>query len=255
MPPRQAGSRSIPRSCTGPTLRLLRELLSHKKQASAACSLHRRHFMQHSRPFPLGMRCVVYAQKQCVFGDEDHKKNLDACRTLCPLPNAMDRGEALGRLYEVRARADRWAAPGGGASGAEGAEPDSAGRARRCGAASASPEGMPHRTVRDAEGVAWEVWEVRPAWAERRVASRREEEARAKPPAEHRSGRDRRQTPESRPRVGQGLESGWLVFSSAYEKRRLAPIPPEWESLADETLVGLSANGTSLPKPRRRLIE
>lgn len=52
-----------------------------------------------------------------------------------------------------------------------------------------------------------------------------------------------------------GLEAGWLVFSSAFEKRRLAPIPIEWEELPDDTLVGLSRNATSIPKPRRRLIE
>lgn len=116
---------------------------------------------------------------------------------------------------------------------------------------------MPHRTVRDAGGVAWEVWEVRPAWAERRVAPRRAEsgpELRSTS-TEHRSGRDRRQVEESRPRVGQGLEGGWLVFSSAHEKRRLTPIPPEWEALEDERLVDLSLNATSVPKQRRRLIE
>ena len=114
---------------------------------------------------------------------------------------------------------------------------------------------MAHRTVRDSEGVAWEVWEVRPAWAERRVAARREK-GEARPLArELRHGRDRRQVEEPRPRVGTGLESGWLVFASAFEKRRLTPIPIQWEELPDETLVGLSAKGMSIPKPRRRLIE
>ena len=115
---------------------------------------------------------------------------------------------------------------------------------------------MPHRTVRDSEGVAWEVWEVRPAWAERRVNSRRGDAGRdASLRENHRSGRDRRQSSEMRPRVGQGLESGWLVFSSAYEKRRLAPIPPQWEALEDDKLVQLSRQGTSIPKQRGRLIE
>ena len=114
---------------------------------------------------------------------------------------------------------------------------------------------MAHRTVRDSEGVAWEVWEVRPAWAERRVAPRRGEGEERPPEAEHRRGRDRRQVNENRPRVGTGLESGWLVFASAYEKRRLTPIPIQWEELPDDTLVDLSRNGMSIPKPRRRLIE
>lgn len=116
---------------------------------------------------------------------------------------------------------------------------------------------MAHRTVRDPDGVAWEVWEVRPAWAERRVAPRRGQENGTGRPSgtDLRTGRDRRQVSEARPRVGMGLEAGWLVFSSAFEKRRLAPIPIEWEELPDDTLVGLSRNATSIPKPRRRLIE
>jgi hypothetical protein len=114
---------------------------------------------------------------------------------------------------------------------------------------------MPHRTVRDSEGVAWEVWEVRPAWAERRVSTRRGGGEAAKPATELRRGHDRRQLSEARPRVGTGLEAGWLVFASAFEKRRVTPIPIEWEALPDDTLVGLSRNATSVPKPRRRLIE
>jgi|SRR5687768_15104052 len=114
---------------------------------------------------------------------------------------------------------------------------------------------MAHRTVRDSEGVAWEVWEVRPAWAERRVGARRGKGEERVPAAELRRGRDRRQVTEARPRVGTGLESGWLVFASAFEKRRLTPIPIQWEELPDDTLVGLSRNAMSIPKPRRRLIE
>lgn len=116
---------------------------------------------------------------------------------------------------------------------------------------------MAHRTVRDQDGVAWEVWEVRPAWAERRVANRRGAASDVEPPptGDLRTGMDRRQRAEARPRVGVGLESGWLVFASRFEKRRLTPIPIEWEQLPDETLVGLSRNAASIPKPRRRLIE
>lgn len=115
---------------------------------------------------------------------------------------------------------------------------------------------MSHRTVRDAEGVAWEIWEVRPAWAERRVGTRRGQQNDGDDPAgNHRNGRERRQIVEVRPRVGQGLEGGWLVFASPFEKRRLTPIPIEWEALPDETLVGLSRNAPAIPKSRRRLIE
>ena len=114
---------------------------------------------------------------------------------------------------------------------------------------------MSQRTVRDSDGVAWEVWEVRPAWAERRVITRRGSGAAERPAAELRRGRDRRQVSETRPRVGTGLEAGWLVFASAFEKRRVTPIPIQWETLPDDTLVGLSKEAVSVPKPRRRLIE
>ena len=114
---------------------------------------------------------------------------------------------------------------------------------------------MAHRTVRDSDGVAWEVWEVRPAWAERRLADRRGARSHADHRAEKRKGNDRRQVVETRPRVGTGLEAGWLVFASAFEKRRLTPIPIQWEELPDDMLVGLSQNAMSIPKPRRRLIE
>ena len=133
--------------------------------------------------------------------------------------------------------------------------PPSVAQATIYGAAPASDAHMSHRTVRDPEGVAWEVWEVRPAWAERRVAARRVPGATAEPASELRRGHERRQVSEARPRVGTGLEAGWLVFASAFEKRRVAPIPIEWEALPDETLVGLSKDATSVQKPRRRLIE
>ena len=39
----------------------------------------------------------------------------------------------------------------------------------------------------------------------------------------------------------EAYREGWLVFESALEKRRLAPIPANWESLSDEALAGLCA--------------
>ncbi|MFI5230186.1 MAG: hypothetical protein ACHQWU_14020 [Gemmatimonadales bacterium] len=35
------------------------------------------------------------------------------------------------------------------------------------------------------------------------------------------------------------MQGGWLTFESSFERRRLVPIPPEWESATDRQLSGL----------------
>lgn len=59
------------------------------------------------------------------------------------------------------------------------------------------------------QGQRWEVFEVRPG----------------------QRGEPRSVRPE--------LSGGWLTFESAMEKRRLAPIPDDWEQLPAETLAQL----------------
>lgn len=67
---------------------------------------------------------------------------------------------------------------------------------------------MPTRSFADAAGVRWEVFEVR-----------RASEA---------------------PRgVSPGMEKGWLTFASATGKRRLAPFPAAWETVAETELERL----------------
>ncbi|HKN65926.1 MAG TPA: hypothetical protein VJW73_06595 [Gemmatimonadaceae bacterium] len=41
----------------------------------------------------------------------------------------------------------------------------------------------------------------------------------------------------------EAYREGWLVFESSQEKRRLAPVPPDWESLPVEELVRLCGKG------------
>ena len=116
------------------------------------------------------------------------------------------------------------------------------------------------RTFTDDEGVSWTVWAVRPQGRERRA------------PADRRSGSDRRDrtTPErgsaaapgpadgAERRGGPGdrrvplerrlsakrrvvlptaLEQGWLCFEGGGTRRRLAPIPADWEQCADGALL------------------
>jgi hypothetical protein len=49
----------------------------------------------------------------------------------------------------------------------------------------------------------------------------------------------------------EAFREGWLVFESSREKRRLAPIPPNWESLSDQALAALSTRAvTQTARPK-----
>jgi hypothetical protein len=65
---------------------------------------------------------------------------------------------------------------------------------------------MPVREFEDDRGVRWRVWSTMPQ-------------------LEH--------------AVQPAFAHGWLTFASAGERRRLAPIPERWESLADAPLLQL----------------
>jgi hypothetical protein len=45
-----------------------------------------------------------------------------------------------------------------------------------------------------------------------------------------------------------GLEQGWLCFESESEKRRLTPIPPDWDKGSDEELAALCSRATARPQ-------
>lgn len=98
---------------------------------------------------------------------------------------------------------------------------------------------MPYRTFADEQGRSWEIWDVRPERVERRGLERREGAANPWTGPERRVADDRRQERESRVRLTHPLSEGWLVFKSDDEKRRLAPIPPHWESLRGRELLEL----------------
>jgi hypothetical protein len=51
----------------------------------------------------------------------------------------------------------------------------------------------------------------------------------------------------------EAYREGWLLFESADEKRRLAPVPSDWESLPDEKLAELCSSASPQPsRPRER---
>lgn len=98
---------------------------------------------------------------------------------------------------------------------------------------------MPYRTFADEHGKSWEIWDVRPERVERRGVERRQEMEKPWAGPERRGADDRRQVRQFRVRLDYPLSEGWLVFKSDEQKRRLAPIPPHWESLRGQELIQL----------------
>jgi len=81
---------------------------------------------------------------------------------------------------------------------------------------------MAHRTFADESGRDWEVWEVRPTYAGRTIHSGEI------PPV---------------------LRDGWLAFRSGYERRRLTPIPLNWEALPPTEVRKLLAHADVMEGP------
>lgn len=92
------------------------------------------------------------------------------------------------------------------------------------------------RQFYDANGVSWDVWDVSPqdlsrVEYDRRGASRAHGDAPRPPTAS----------------VYPELREGWLCFQSTSEKRRFAPIPPDWHELPDAVLRVMLEVATPAP--------
>jgi hypothetical protein len=85
------------------------------------------------------------------------------------------------------------------------------------------------RGYTDPSGVEWQVWRVVPTT--RRAAEPRPDDRRKRPDPDYVG--DRRRKPFV---LTPGMETGWLCFQSAEEKRRLAPAPAGWETCDEATL-------------------
>ncbi len=88
---------------------------------------------------------------------------------------------------------------------------------------------MGYRIFRDSAGTEWQTWDVVPRLAERRSGERRVAVAVAPQRAERRRLNERRVRVGRRPMLSSGLDCGWLCFEARVEKRRLTPIPTDWE--------------------------
>lgn len=98
-------------------------------------------------------------------------------------------------------------------------------------------DAMTYRRFNDAQGCAWEAWEVHPLAVERRVNAERRAIARDE------SDRRRRQQ-EFRLVIPQELSHGWLAVQGGTTKIRLTPIPEGWMHLTDQQLAELVARAT-----------
>jgi hypothetical protein len=109
---------------------------------------------------------------------------------------------------------------------------------------------MSTRSFRDAHGVEWRVYAVVPKGLERRRNDRRRGPDPNYGGPERRKGGDRRldrARAAGIPNHGfvlPGLEGGWLVFDAESERRRVTPIPADWETATDAELETLCRGAT-----------
>ena len=102
---------------------------------------------------------------------------------------------------------------------------------------------MERKTFVDVLGAEWEVWEVYPRLIERRLLRERR--------AARRGSDERRHVAVGRPTLPRRILGGWLAFQNAHERRRVVPVPDDWEELGDRELVALLALSKLSSRPRR----
>jgi len=95
---------------------------------------------------------------------------------------------------------------------------------------------MAFRTFIDSNGLEWQTWEVLPKGVERRLADRRiSNEGVA---LGNRRREQRRRIAGRWMPLTSGLRDGWLCFESPSGRRRLTPIPTDWEDCNRDVLEG-----------------
>lgn len=103
---------------------------------------------------------------------------------------------------------------------------------------------MAYREFKDQWGTEWRAWDVQPTSVERRNSK---PNATAKPPVKD-ERRRRENSGEVRLRMRPGWEGGWLSFESAAEKRRLVPLPKDWDKASDDQLATWLGDAKQFPK-------
>lgn len=111
---------------------------------------------------------------------------------------------------------------------------------------------MSYRTFMDSRGTEWQAWDVVPRLEERRVSPRRSA-------VTHLADTDRRMRTERRLIRSQrsvltpSLIGGWLCFEAAVEKRRLSPIPSDWQDCTLDRLEGYCESAIPARRMTREL--
>jgi hypothetical protein len=101
---------------------------------------------------------------------------------------------------------------------------------------------MAFRSFIDSAGSVWQVWDIVPMLSERRSIERRAAAAavdREQPipvGSERRSDERRRLSQSRRPVLSGSYATGWLCFESNRQRRRLAPIPPDWKTCTSDRI-------------------
>lgn len=102
---------------------------------------------------------------------------------------------------------------------------------------------MDKRKFADVSGLDWAVWEVYPRLVERRLLRERR--------TLRRDSQERRHDTVGRKTQPLQIKGGWLAFESKLERRRLIPVPDDWEQLTDRELRALLAHSQVSSRPRR----
>jgi hypothetical protein len=100
---------------------------------------------------------------------------------------------------------------------------------------------MTHRQFRDDRGLTWDVFDGYPSAMElerRRQSRRRNKDRRVKDDGHSNAG------------VIKDLRLGWLAFQAGGERRRLVPIPPDWNSLPEDELRTLKERAVPAERPK-----
>jgi hypothetical protein len=113
---------------------------------------------------------------------------------------------------------------------------------------------MAYRVFTDSSGTDWQAWDVIPKAGERRLADRRLAAERVAFP--DRRVQERRVLAGRWTLLSGSLRDGWLCFEGAPGRRRLTPIPGDWDHCAESTLEHYCRSATpvriSSPSSGRR---
>jgi hypothetical protein len=108
---------------------------------------------------------------------------------------------------------------------------------------------MTYRVFEDPRGRRWQVWQVSPSYSERRKNDRRtglDRRARTRASSVDRRARPDRRVKSLRRYLGvPQMASGWLCFESNGEKRRLIPVPLNWENADERALAAFCDSATA----------